>query len=81
MTDLYVTNANKRKLGEFDEPSVNPGDVNGDDIINIDDVTSLIDFLLSGGTPSEGADVNCDGIINIDDVTALIDKLLTARAN
>ena len=77
LTDLYVTNANKRKLGEFDEPTVNLGDVNGDGIINIDDVTALIDLLLSGGTPGEGADVNGDGIVNIDDVTALIDKLLS----
>lgn len=81
LTDLYVTNANKRKLGEFDQPSVEPGDVNGDDIINIDDVTFLIDMLLSSGNITEGADVNSDGNINIDDVTALIDKLLTVGAN
>ena len=77
LTDLYVTNANKRKLGVFDEPSVNPGDVNGDDIINIDDVTSLIDLLLSGDTLPDYADVNGDGVTSIKDVTILIDILLS----
>ena len=54
-----------------------PGDVNGDGGINISDVTSLIDLLLSGGEISAGADVNGDGQVNISDVTALIDYLLS----
>ena len=55
------------------------GDVNGDGIVNIADVTKLIDYLL--GTTSSpinisAADVHGDGVINIADVTALIDLLL-----
>ena len=81
MTDIFVTNANKRKLGEFDEPSIIPGDVDGDGKINIDDVTVLIDILLNGSasTAGEGADVDGDGRVNIDDVTVLIDKLLSGN--
>lgn len=56
-----------------------PGDVNGDGGINISDVTSLIDLLLSGGETSAGADVNGDGQVNISDVTALIDRLLSGN--
>ena len=56
-----------------------PGDVNGDGGINISDVTSLIDLLLSGGEISAGADVNGDGQVNISDVTALIDRLLSGN--
>ena len=55
------------------------GDVNGDGVINIDDVTTLIDGLLSGNDMGDGADCNLDGIINIDDVTALIDYLLKGQ--
>lgn len=56
-----------------------PGDVNGDGGINISDVTSLIDLLLSGGEISAGADMNGDGQVNISDVTALIDRLLSGN--
>ncbi len=56
---------------------VTPGDVNGDDTINISDVTALIDMILSNSTDgNKAADVNGDGIVNISDVTALIDSLL-----
>ena len=79
LTDLYVTNANKRKLGEFDEPTALRGDLDGNGRVNIDDVTILIDCLLTGATPDnpEGADCYPDGRLSIDDVTALIDYLLT----
>ena len=57
------------------------GDMNVDGYVNIADVTTLIDYLLSGnGNGSfsvQNADVNQDGIINIADVTALIDLLLS----
>ena len=47
--------------------------------INISDIASLIDLLLSGGEIPAGADVNGDGQVNISDVTALIDKLLSGN--
>lgn len=56
------------------------GDVNGDGIISIGDVTLFIDYLLGGNIPNfriENADVNEDGNISIGDVTTLIDKLLS----
>ena len=52
------------------------GDVTGDNVVNIADVTALIDCLLSGTTPPAGADCNGDGTVNIADVTTLIDYLL-----
>lgn len=78
-TDIYITNTNQRKLGEFDEPTTLVGDVDGDGRISIDDVTALINSLLSGETPANpsGADVYPDGRISIDDVTELINLLLT----
>lgn len=55
------------------------GDVNDDSIINIEDVTRLISYLLIGnsaGMNLNNADVDNDGHINISDVTQLIDILL-----
>lgn len=54
------------------------GDTNGDGDVNIADVTSLIDYLLSGDgeVNPECADVNRDGAIDIADATTLIDYLL-----
>ena len=55
-------------------------DVNGDDIIDISDVTALIDCILRSDGPhfNKNADVNVDGIIDVSDVIALIDYLLKA---
>ena len=56
------------------------GDVNGDGGVNISDVTTLIDYLLSGnasGVNLTAADCNQDGSVNISDVTTLIDYLLS----
>ena len=65
----------------FDPNAVLRGDVNGDGEVSIDDVTCLIDYLLSGDAvniDTEAADVNESGNVSIDDVTALIDLLLNA---
>lgn len=79
LTDIYVTNANKRKFGESDEPAAMRGDVNGDNEVTIADVSTLITCVLSGAQPAnpEGADVNYDGRLSIDDVTILINFLLS----
>ena len=52
------------------------GDVNGDNAVNIADVTALIDILLSDQTAPAAADCNLDNAVNIADVTSLIDYLL-----
>jgi formylglycine-generating enzyme required for sulfatase activity len=55
------------------------GDVNSDECVDINDVTSLIDYLLRGAAPlpfNSNADLDCDGSININDLTKLVDYLL-----
>ncbi|MBQ9577691.1 MAG: Ig-like domain-containing protein [Muribaculaceae bacterium] len=55
------------------------GDVNADGFVNISDVTSLINYLLSNDASSYNvpkADANRDNKVNISDVTALINYLL-----
>ena len=55
-----------------------PGDVDHDGSVSIDDVTALIDYLLGSndGCCIICADVDQSGNISIDDVTCLIDILL-----
>jgi len=65
---LYVENLNPQALR---------GDVDLNGKVEIADVTTLIDLLLSGGeTPAE-ADCDLSGDVGIADVTALIDYLLS----
>ena len=56
------------------------GDVDGNGKVSIDDVTTLINYLLTNDASQivlENADVYPDGRISIDDVTGLINQLLT----
>ncbi len=65
---------------ESNAPVSIPGDVNGDGIINIADMTALIDYMLSGdGHPFNyiNANINQDRRINVTDVTELIDLLIS----
>ena len=60
------------------------GDVNGDNLIDINDVTLLIDVVLGKNVEynAVGADCNVeggDGIIDINDVTVLINRVLTGN--
>ncbi len=62
------------------QPTIMLGDVNDDGNVAINDVTTLIDYLLGGQLEhfdDLNADVNQDGRITISDVTFLIDLLLT----
>lgn len=62
------------------QPEVMIGDVNGDGRVSINDVTTLIDYLL-GGVSSinvDNADANHDNHISIGDVTTIIDMLLAS---
>lgn len=82
LTDVYVTNTNKRKLGEFDEPTFIRGDVDGNTTVNITDVTALINYLLTSNATDldlNAADCDESGTVNISDVTALINYLLSGN--
>ncbi|MBR4829802.1 MAG: BspA family leucine-rich repeat surface protein [Muribaculaceae bacterium] len=62
------------------KPSFLRGDVNGDNSVNIADVTALINYLLTDdptGINLDAANCNQDGAVNIADVTTLINFLLT----
>lgn len=71
--------ATYERLGNYPKTETGDsiGDVNGDSIVSIKDVTLLIDLLLEDGEMTDRADVNGDGLVSIKDVTFLIDILLT----
>ena len=64
---------------DFFAPDFLLGDVNMDGMVNIADVTSLIDHILGGDDEinMDAADMDQDGTVGIADVTALIDYILT----
>ena len=71
--------------GYFTEkPTALRGDVNGDNLIDINDVTLLIDVVLGKNVTYNAAGGDCntevgDGTIDINDVTTLINRVLTGN--
>ena len=62
------------------KPAVIRGDVNGDNDIDINDVTALINYVLTGdsaGINLVGANADLQDDIDINDITALIGRVLT----
>ena len=51
------------------------GDVNGDSIVNIQDVILLVSSILNGQTDDSG-DINVDGTVNILDVIQIVNIIL-----
>ena len=67
-------------VGDWPVEPIQPGDVDGNGLIEMDDLTKLINYLLTGdmtGIDSVGANVNETGEIDMDDLTALVNILLT----
>jgi hypothetical protein len=61
------------------EPAILPGDVNGNGVIEIADVTTLIDYILGmevSAFNADNADVDHNGDYNIADVVKIIDMIL-----
>lgn len=58
---------------------VPPGDLNDNGVLDIEDITILIDYLLGaqGNVDTDIADADADGIVSINDATTIIDRLLT----
>ena len=79
---VYLNNAAGQSVASQDlvgVATVLRGDVNGDGLVNVADVTAIIDYLLSGdaeGINLDAADVDGDGNVSVADVSDLIDLLL-----
>ena len=57
-----------------------PGDINGDNSVNIQDIVFLINFILGVEEPNNeqysAADLNNDGDLNIQDIILIINIIL-----
>ena len=78
----YIANWITRRMAYLDEnvfvKPVNLGDVNGDGVINVSDVTALINYVIteSGNVVVDNCDMNGNGEINVSDVTTLINFVI-----
>jgi hypothetical protein len=53
------------------------GDVNGNGVVDISDVTSLVNIILGKSRDTTGmADVNDDGNVDISDVSILVNMII-----
>ena len=58
--------------------SSEPGDINGDDTINVLDVVLLVNIILNSDDFTSSADLNGDNIINVLEVDLLVNLILGA---
>ena len=73
--------SNTQKVTLFENtPAFVRGDVNGDEIVNMDDLTALINYLVYASPINELGAASCsnvdDTIVNMDDLTDLINYLV-----
>lgn len=59
---------------DFHDYSV-PGDINGDDKVDVDDMNMIINMILEGEYDSK-CDINGDGAVDVDDINLIIDMIL-----
>ena len=60
-----------------ESPPAIPGDLNGDMILDVDDITTIINILLNEDEVPINSDITGDGTTDIDDVTELINRVLS----
>ena len=54
-----------------------PGDVNGDEVVNVLDVIQTVNMALGSQEPDYiNADINDDGIINVLDIVSIVNIVL-----
>lgn len=64
------------EIQEVDCDVFSMGDVNKDDILDVEDVNSIVNMILMLDSPKMIADLNGDGIVDVEDVNLLINKIL-----
>jgi len=81
ITDTIVSDPNGSGLlssgdcVDIEISDIEPGDINADGILNVQDVVIMINYIL-GGTYDSNGDMNSDGILNVQDVVILINVIL-----
>ena len=52
------------------------GDLNADGVVNVVDIITLINQIVSGDVNYEAADLNQDGVVNIVDIINLVNQVM-----
>jgi len=76
IVDMIVANSQYEVPTEIYYFNYNLGDVNGDSELNILDVVTLVDNIMSNGNYIAAGDINGDGYLNIMDVVQLVIVIL-----
>ena len=74
-TDDTATNYNPDATDD-DGLCIYLGDVNGDTVVNVQDIIILVNMILNNQNDSVG-DLNSDGIVNILDVVQIVNIILS----
>ena len=68
-----------KNVGGGEDPGT-MGDFNAEGVVNVSDVTALINKILGTATYADATcDINADGVVNVSDVTALINIILAGN--
>ena len=63
----------------IEEPAT-PGDITGDGIVNVGDITTIASMILDESLMNDAADINNDGIVNVGDITTLVSMILGSNS-
>lgn len=61
---------------EIEEYSIVAGDANGDNIVDVADITDVIAMILNEDLLTDAGDINNDGIVDVADITDIISLIL-----
>ena len=75
-TNVAIANAQKFSLDYFNNNEYIEGDINGDGGLNVLDIVSLVNYVLSGEYNLE-VDLNGDGGLNVLDIVYLVNLILS----
>ena len=53
------------------------GDINGDGVLNVLDVVTLVNIILNNDDYILGGDMNQDGVLNVLDIVTLVNTILS----
>ena len=63
----------------IEEPAT-PGDITGDGIVNVGDITTIASMILDESLMNDAADINDDGVVNVGDITTLVSIILGSNS-
>jgi len=68
--------------GDGSSCACDPGDVNGDDSANVQDIVLIVGYILDGSADFDlgCADANGDGAVNVQDIVVIVNMILGGRS-